>query len=53
MPQKFIKLLFSLLFASASNSSAFAQFEGFEEAVPQNFKCSKMKEFFRLLDEGG
>ena len=44
MSQKFIKLLFSLLFASAANSSAFAQFEGFEEAVPQNFKCSKMKE---------
>lgn len=41
MPKKIFQLLFGLLFLS---STAFAQFVGFEEGIPQNFESSKKKE---------
>lgn len=41
MPKKIFQLLFGLLFL---NSTAFAQFVGFEEGIPQNFESSKKKE---------
>lgn len=41
MTKKFIQLLLLLLFIG---SPAFAQFVGFEDAIPQNFKCANAKE---------
>ncbi len=41
MTKKFIQLLLLLLFIG---SPAFAQFVGFEDAIPQNFKCANVKE---------
>ncbi len=41
MPKKLFQLLLGLLFLS---STAFAQFVGFEEGIPQNFESSKKKE---------
>lgn len=41
MTKKFIQLLLLLLFIG---SPTFAQFVGFEDAIPQNFKCANAKE---------
>ena len=41
MTKKFIQLLLLLLFIG---SPAFAQFVGFEDAIPQNFKCANAKD---------
>lgn len=41
MTKKIIQLLLVLLFIG---SPTFAQFVGFEDAIPQNFKCANAKE---------